>query len=63
MPDAAMVSWAGAQTWLQTTGRGNTQGFDSSSVAFYSFLVLVYREVCISEKVRETTRYYLSKLL
>ena len=34
----AAVSWAGAQTWLQTTGRGDTQGFDSSSAAFLFFI-------------------------
>jgi hypothetical protein len=34
---AAVVSWAGAQTWLQTTGGGDTQGFDSSSAAFYFY--------------------------
>ena len=34
---AAMVSWAGAQTRLQPAGGGDTQGFDSSSVAFFSF--------------------------
>ena len=30
----AVVSWAGAQTWLQPTGGRDTQGFDSSSAAF-----------------------------
>ena len=35
----AMVSWAGAQTWLQTMGTGDSQGFDSSSVAIF-FLLL-----------------------
>ena len=40
-----MVSWAGAQTWLQTTGGGNTQGFDSSSVAFLHFLSIVPQAV------------------
>ena len=39
-PSAAMVSWAGAQTWLQTTGSGDTQGFDSSSVAFLFLRIL-----------------------
>ena len=32
------MSWAGAQTWLQTTGGGDTQGFDSSSAAFLFFI-------------------------
>ena len=35
---SAVVSWAGAQTWLQPTGGGDTQGFDSSSAAFYTHL-------------------------
>ena len=35
----AVVSWAGAQTWLQTTGRGDTEGFDSSSAAYFSEIV------------------------
>ena len=32
----AVVSRAGARTWLQPTGHGDMQGFDSSSAAFFA---------------------------